>query len=477
MADILTPDLCIIGAGSGGLAVAETARAYGASVVLVEKARLGGSALNTGAIPAKALVAAAAHAQAMRDGVAFGIAAEDPKINFRRVHDHVEQVITALAPQHAAARLEALGVEIVSGTARFINRRAVTVGETEIRARRFVIATGARLPVPSIPGLDAVPYFTSETILDNTRKLTHLVVIGGGPLGLELAQAYARLGTEVTVIESGPMLAGFDPELAAVALKRVAEQGVSLRPHATVTAIQPRSMGIGVAVQNGEVDQLLDVSHILVAADRMPNLAGLELEKAGIRMNKADPRLLQLSAGLKTTNPRVYAIGDAAGGQSVQAAVRQAQLVVRNALLGALARADALRAPRVVSTDPELAEIGLNEALARTKHGVGFRVTRWSYADNDRARTSRETYGLAKLITDRSGKILGAGVVGPGASELVSLFSLAIAGGLNASKLAELVAPYPSFAEIVVRLGEEFRRGETHKPLVKQWISFNKLLG
>lgn len=477
MADILTPDLCVIGAGSGGLAVAEAARAYGASVVLVEKARLGGNALNTGAIPAKALVAAAAHAQAVRDGGAFGVASDDPRINFRRVHDHVEQVITALTPQHSAARLGALGVETVTGTARFINRKAVTVGDTEIRARRFVIATGARLPVPSIPGLDAVPYFTSETILDNTRKLTHLVVIGGGPLGLELAQAYARLGSEVTLVENGPMLAGYDPELAGIALKRVAEEGVSLRPHAAVTAIQPRSMGIGVVVQNGETEQLLDASHILIAAERMPNLAGLDLDKAGIRVNKADPRLLQLSPALRTTNARVYAVGDAAGGQSVQAAVQQAQAVVRSVLLGAMAKPDTLRVPRVVSTDPELAEIGLSESSARTRHGVGFRVTRWSYADNDRARAARATYGLAKLITDRSGRILGAGVVGPGAAELVSLFSLAISGGLKAGQLAELVAPYPSFAEIAVRLGQEFRRGEASKPLLRQWINLNKLLG
>ena len=477
LADILTPDLCVIGAGSGGLAVAETARAYGASVVLVEKARLGGNALSTGAVPARALVAAAAQAQAVRSGAAFGIAADDPKINFRRVHDHVDQVITALAPQHAAARLGALGVEVVEGTARFVNRRAVAVGDTEIRARRFVIATGARLPVPAIPGLDAVPYFTSETILDNTRKLTHLVVIGGGPLGLELAQAYGRLGSQVTVIENGPMLAAYDPELAGIALKRLAEEGVGLRPHATVTAIQPRSMGIGVVVQDGESEQLLDASHILIAAERMPNLAGLDLDKAGIRMNKADPRLLQLSPTLRTSNQRVYAVGDAAGGQSVQAAVQQAQAVVRSALLGAMARPDALRVPRVVATDPELAEIGLTESSARTRHGVGFRVTRWSYADNDRARSARQTYGLAKLITDRSGRILGAGVVGPGAAELVALFSLAMSGGLNANKLAELVAPYPSFAEIAVRLGQEFRRGELGKPLLRQWISLNKLLG
>lgn len=477
MADILTPDLCVIGAGSGGLAVAEAARAYGVSVVLVEKARLGGTTLSTGAIPAKALGAAAAHAQAMRNATAFGIVAEDPKINFRRVHDHVDQVIASLSPMNAVGRLEALGVDIVRGAARFTDRRAVMVGETEIRARRFVVATGARLPVPPIPGLDAVPYFTSETILDNTRKLTHLVVIGGGALALELAQAYCRLGTEVTVVENGPVLAGFDPELAALVLKRVAEEGVKLRANAVVTAIQPRSMGIGVAVRDGDADQVLDASHILVATERVPNLSGLDLDKAGVRMNKADPRLLRLSPALQTSNPRIYAIGDAAGGQSVQAAVRQAQIVVRGALLGVMVRATTLRVPRVVSTDPELAEIGLNESQARTRHGIGFRVTRWSFADNDRARATRDTYGLAKLITDRSGRILGAGVVGPGASELVSLFSLAIAGGLRADKLAELVAPYPSFAEIAVRLGEEFRRGETQKPLLRQWINLNRLLG
>ena len=302
-------------------------------------------------------------------------------------------------------------------------------------------------------------------------------MIGGGPLGLELAQAYARLGSQVTLAENGPMLPGYDPELAAIALKRIAEEGVSLWPHAAVTAIQPRSMGIGVVVQNGESEQLLDASHILIAAERMPNLAGLDLDKAGIRMSKADPRLLQLSPALKTTNARVYAVGDAAGGQSVQAAVQQAHAVVRSVLLGIMAKPDPLRVPRVVSTDPELAEIGLNESSARTRHGIGFRVTRWSYADNDRARAARETYGLAKLITDRSGRILGAGVVGPGAAELVSLFSLAMASGLGANKLAELVAPYPSFAEIAVRLGEEFRRGEAAKPLLRQWISLNKLLG
>jgi pyruvate/2-oxoglutarate dehydrogenase complex dihydrolipoamide dehydrogenase (E3) component len=422
-------------------------------------------------------MAAAEHAQAMRDGIPFGIVAEDPKVNFRRVHDHIEQVIAALAPESSAARLGAQGIDVVTGTARFMTRKAVAVGDTEIRAHRFVIATGARPTIPAIPGLDAVPYFTVETILDNTRKLTHLVVIGGNSAGIELAQAYNRLGTEVTVIENGPMLPGVDPELAAVALRRVEEEGVKLLSDTAVTAIQARSMGTGVAIRSGDIDRVLDASHILVSTDRVPNLDGLDLDKAGIKRAKADPLRLQLTPGLRTSNARVYAVGEVAGGLSVPAVARQAETVVRNALLGLAARPDPHGIPRLVSTEPAIAEVGLSEAAARTRYGASFQVTRWAFADNDQARAARKTLGAAKLITDRSGVIVGAGIVGPGASELVSLFALAMAGRLKAGKLADLAAPYPSYAEIAVRLGQEFRRGEAQSPLTRRWIALNRLLG
>jgi pyruvate/2-oxoglutarate dehydrogenase complex dihydrolipoamide dehydrogenase (E3) component len=392
------------------------------------------------------------------------------------VHDHIDQVIAALAPQNSAARLAALGIDVIAGAARFVSKKAVAVGETEIRARHFVIATGSRPVVPAIPGLDAVPYFTADTILDNTRKLTHLVVIGSGAAAIELAQAYCRLGTEVTVIASGELLPGVDPELAAVVLARLEEEGIHLEPHAAVTAIQSRSMGIGVAMRNGETDRLLDASHILIAGERVPNLDGLDLDKAGIRFEKGRAGRLHLGANLRTSNSKVYAVGDVAGSQSVPSAAREAQAVVRSALLGLLARPDRV-VPRLVSTDPTIAEVGLSEITARKHHGIGFRVTRWAFADNDQARAARETYGLAKLITDRRGKIIGAGVVGPDASELVALFSLAITSGLSATDLAAMSVPYPSFAEIAVRLGTELRRGETQGPMVKAWMSIHRLLG
>lgn len=477
MADILTPDLCVIGAGAGGLAAAELAATFGASVVVVERGKLGGLSLNSTSVPAKALSAAAFHAQAMRSAAPFGITPEEPRINTRRLHDHLNQVITAIAPRDAEARLQALGIEVLKAEARFVDHRTLSAGETLIRARRFVLATGARVVPPAIPGLETVPYFTTETIFDNTRKLTHLVVIGAGPVGLEIAQAYRRLGTDVTVVEAGQPLPASDPELAEIALRRMREEGVDIRPLTEVTGILARSMGIGVAVRSGEAEQVLDASHILVATPRMPNLEGLDLDKAGIRRAKADSAQLQLTPGLRTSNRRVFAVGDVAGGeQSVHLARQQGERIATNVLFRLPVRQKPELVPRVSYLDPEIAEIGLTEAAARKRVKAGVVVTRWSFAENDRARADRAAFGTAKLVTDRYGKILGAGVVGSGAGELIALFSLAMSRGLSARHLVDLVAPYPTYAEIARQLGLEFHRGLGNKPLLRRIVEFVRYL-
>lgn len=471
LAEIITADLCVIGAGIGGLTAAAEARALGASVVLIERDKLGGDYLNTGTVPSKALAAAAAHAHAMRTGGPFGIAGDEPRVNTRKVHDGIEQIIAAIAPNDAVARVEALGVQVVKATAKFLDPRTVEAGETHVRARRFIVATGARSSVPPINGLDAVPFFTTETIFDNTRKLTHLAVIGGGPLGLELAQSYGRLGTAVTLIESGTLLAGYDPELAAIALGRMREEGVDLRPGAHVESIQARSQGIGVIIRSGEQDQMLDVSHILVANRRVPNLDALDLAKAGIRHDPANSDHLQLTAALRTSNNCVYAIGDAAGGtQRAHLAAYQAKLAVRSALLGLPVKADAADVPSVVFTDPEIAEVGLNEVAARQKQGENFRVLRASFADNDRARASRQTWGAAKVIVGRDGRLLGAGITGTGAGELIGLFAFAIANRMNARQLADFAAPHATLSEIVTRLGREYSGPAAVSPLMQRLV-------
>jgi pyruvate/2-oxoglutarate dehydrogenase complex dihydrolipoamide dehydrogenase (E3) component len=476
LAEYLTPDLCVIGAGAGGLAVAEAARAAGASVLVVERARIGGNALNAGMVPARALAAAAARLDAIRDAGRFGIAVDGASVSFRRVHEYVSQVITSFRPAASPAHLEAIGAELVAGTAQFVDRRTLAVGDTQIRARRYVIATGAATRVPQIPGLDAVPFFTAETILDNTRKLTHLLVIGGTAEALELAQSYRRLGSAVTLVAPDLPLAACDADLSAVVLRRIAEEGVSIRSPANVVAIQPRSMGIGVMVAEGEAEELLDVSHILVATGRVPLFEGLEVDKAGIRRAKDDPARLQLTGPQRTTNRRVFVIGDAAGGVHSAASARaQATELVRRAVLSLPVPARPL--PVVVYTSPPLAEVGLTEKLARRRFGTGFSVLRAAYGDTEWARTSRETYGVAKVLVDRNGTILGAGIAGTGASELVALFSLAIVNRLKVTDLAGFGTASASLAQIANQLGETALRQKGPPRWLASWRQLVRAIG
>lgn len=476
MAEYLTPDLCVIGAGAGGLAVAEAARAAGASVLVVERGRIGGNALNAGAVPAQALSAAAARLQAIREASQFGIAVEGARVSFRRVHDHVSQVVAGLRPAASAAHLEAIGAEVLTGAGRFVDRRTLAVGDTLVRARRFVIATGAATRVPPVPGLDAVPYFTAETILDNTRKLTHLLVMGGGPEALELAQAYRRLGSEVTLVSADLPLGEIDPDLGAVALRRLAEEGVAIRTPANVIAIQPRSMGIGIVVSNGEGEDLLDVSHILVATGRVPAFDGLDLEKAGIRRAKDRPDRLQLTGPDRTTNGRVHVVGDAAGGghSAVSARIHAADLVRRvvQSIPGAPPPV-----PVVVHTSPPIAEVGLTEQTARRRLGSAHSIVRAGYGETDWSRARRDSYGTAKLVVGKDGRILGAGVAGNGASELIALFSLAVARGLKVTDLATFAPASPSLAELALRLGEAAARERPQPFWLKAWQRVVRALG
>lgn len=477
LAEILTPDLCVIGAGLGGLTAATEARALGGSVVLIERDRMGGDYLNTGAVPSRALAAAAAHAHAVRSGVPFGIAADEPRIHARKVHDAVEQVIAGIAPHEAAARIEALGATVIKADARFLDHRTVAAGDVSIRARRFIIATGSRSVVPPIPGLESVPYFTSETIFDNSRKLTHLVVIGGGATGLEIAQSYGRLGTAVTVVDPSVPLAASDPELVAVALERMGAEGVSIRPGTEVVQIQPRSQGIGIIIRTGDREEMLDASHILIANGKAPNLDSLDLDKAGVRRTGGDPQRLELNPALRTSNRRVYVVGGAAGIDTrAQLAAHHARAVVRSALLGLPVRADASEVPTVVFTDPEIAEVGLREPEARERFGDGYAVLRTSFADNDRARATQQGYGLIKLLISRQGRILGAGVVGDRAGELIALFSLAISRRMSVGDLGSFPVPNTTLSESIGRLAGEHLQDRPVGPVMERLVSLVRLL-
>jgi pyruvate/2-oxoglutarate dehydrogenase complex dihydrolipoamide dehydrogenase (E3) component len=444
--DIVETDLCVIGGGSGGLTVAAGAVQLGARVVLVEGGAMGGDCLSTGCVPSKALIAAAARAQAMRGAGRFGIRAAEPVIDHAAVSDHVQGVIAAIAPHDSQARFEALGVRVIRAWARFAGPAEVEAGGTRIRARRFVIATGSGPFVPPIPGLDTVPFLTNETLWSLRERPAHLVIIGGGPIGLEIAQAHARLGARVTVIEAAAALGREDPEAASVVLARLRAEGAEIVERTQAERVTASGDGAAIVVTAGGRD--IAGSHLLVAVGRAPRLAGLGLAAAGIA---SGPKGITVDRGLRTTNRRVWAIGDAAGGlQFTHVAAWHAGLVLRAALFCLPVRADPRAIPRVTFTDPELARIGPTEAEARALHGDRIEVLRHGYADNDRAQAERETEGFAKILVLR-GRPIGATIVGPAAGEAISLLALAISARLRIGALAGMVAPYPTLGEIVKR--------------------------
>jgi pyruvate/2-oxoglutarate dehydrogenase complex dihydrolipoamide dehydrogenase (E3) component len=436
----LTPDLCVIGAGSGGLAVAAGAVQMGASVVLVERGRMGGDCLNYGCVPSKSLLASAKLADAWRHGGEFGVFYEPPRIDFAAVADSVERVIAGLAPNDSQERFERLGVRVIRAEARFVDRRTVQAGDTLIRPRRFVIATGSRPVVPPIPGLDHVPYLTNETVFANRERPEHLIVIGGGAVGIELAQAHRRLGSAVTVIDAGPLLPREDPELAGRLTALLAEEGIALQPSVDVAGVGRNDSGVAVVLANGEH---IIGSHLLLAAGRRPDTAALNLDAAAI---ETTPHGIKLDARLRTTNRHIFAIGDAAGGpQFTHVALYHAGIVIRNALFRLPARVDYRALPWVTYTDPELAQAGLTEMAARAQGTV--RIERWPFADNDRARTERDTAGEVKIVTRRNGRILGATILGSGAGDLILPWALAISQNLKIAALANLIVPYPTRGE------------------------------
>ncbi len=475
MAELLEPDICVIGAGSGGLSVAAAAAAFGVPVVLVEKGRMGGDCLNYGCVPSKALIAAARHVAGIAEAAEFGIAAGRATIDFQRVRDHVRRVVAAIAPNDSAERFTGLGVQVIKGAARFKDATTVAVGEAvEIRARRFVIATGSTPAIPPIAGLAEAPHLTNETIFELAECPRHLVVIGAGPVGLELAQAFRRLGAEVTVIEAAAPLAHEDPECAAVVLDQLARDGVAIRSGVTVASVRGANGGVQLAIAAGDREEVVAGSHLLVAAGRTPNIGDLGLDLAGI---KHEPRGIVVDKRLRTTNKRVYAIGDVAGGpQLTHVANYHAGLVVRHALFRLRGRVRYDAVPRVTFTDPELAHVGLTEADAKArKHKV--RLLRWPYHENDRAQAERATHGHIKIVTTRRGKILGATIVGRNAGELIATFTLAIAHGLNIRAFADTVVAYPTLAEIGKRAAITHFAADLTRPMVRRIIAWLRRFG
>ncbi len=439
-------DVCVVGAGSAGLSMAYGASQMGARTVLIESGKMGGDCLNYGCVPSKSLLAAAKAAHAQASSAPFGIAPVAPRIDFAGTKDHVREVIDTIAPVDSQERFEGLGVNVIRARARFVSSREIEAGQWRIRARRFVIATGSRPFVPPIEGVKDVPFLTNESVFDLRDRPEHLIIIGGGPIGMEMAQAHLRLGSKVTVVAGKRALSRDDPELAAIVVARLRAEGVKIDEGRHVTRLSGAEGAVIAELDDGRT---LRGTHLLMAAGRAANTDGLGLDAAGI---DSDRNGIRVGDDLRTTNRRAYAIGDVAGRlQFTHLAGYHAGVIIRPILFGLPARARQDHIPWVTYTDPELAQCGLTEAQAREKHGDRLSVARFDYSENDRAQAERRTTGLIKVMVVK-GRPVGASIVGAQAGELVGLWSLAIVNNLKMSAIASMVAPYPTISELNKRV-------------------------
>lgn len=445
----LKPDLCIIGGGAAGLSVAAGAAQLGQKVVLIEQNEMGGECLNSGCVPSKALLRAAKAAHDLKSGRRFGLEPNAGKVNFSETMDYVRSVIAIIAPHDSVERFRNLGVTVIEASAQFISPETVQAGSHKISARHFVIASGSKPIIPSIRGLSSVDYLTNETLFSLKSLPQHLLILGGGAMGLEMAQAFRRLGSKVTVIERLTCLAEEDREAISPIMDQLRDEGVTIVENCSVKSVQKTGRKIILKTSQAE----LTGSHLLLATGRQPNVSGLGLDRAGVSLEDG---FVKTDLRLRTTNKSIFAIGDVTRhGGSTHAASDHAGIVIRNALFRLPARIRPAMVPRAVYTSPEYARIGMTETAARAA-GHGVIASRWPFTENDRARCEDDQTGIVKVTCLPSGKILGAAICGANAADLLTPWSLALTRKMKLSHIAGLILPYPSRSEASKRAASDF---------------------
>ncbi|MDF2119325.1 FAD-dependent oxidoreductase [Roseiarcaceae bacterium H3SJ34-1] len=484
MTETLTPDICIIGGGAGGFAVAAGAAAFGVAVVLIEKGEMGGDDLNYGSVPAQVLRNAGSAAHVMTSAQDLGLAPVQPAVDMAALQQRIRATIAGLAPAVSEARLTAMNVRVVRAAARFVSSKAVDAGDVRIEARRFVIATGSSPTVPKIAGLEYVRALTNETVFDLRELPQRLIIAGASRHGLELAQAFRRLGSEVIVLDARTVLSDMDPEFVDHLLGALTREGIEIRQNVKIERIEPDGKGIRAIVASGAQTDTVVGSHLLITAGRSANVHNLGLEQAGIAFG---PDGIKVRANLRTSNRRVYAIGDVAQNNilqdgSAQAAQYQAGLVLRSLLFRQSAAVVPGLVPQALYTDPEIAVVGQQDDGAG-KLGLKTMVYRWPFAETEKARAALgpgghgPANGHIKVIVAPNGQILGAGIVGPQASELIAPWQLAIAKKLKIGDMADLIVPHPSFSEVSRRASLMYYSVKLHSSLLQSVIGLLRKLG
>jgi pyruvate/2-oxoglutarate dehydrogenase complex dihydrolipoamide dehydrogenase (E3) component len=466
-------DLCIIGGGAAGLVAAAGAAGLGARAVLIDNHRLGGDCLYTGCVPSKALLHQAMLVHTARQAVHLGMEVNGHP-DLAAIHNYVQSVIKQIEPHDSPERFRDLGVEVIFGDACFLDKHTVTVGNSTIRARNFVLATGSRPSIPMIPGLNTVPYFTNETIFNNAAALPELVILGAGPIGLEMAQAHQRLGSQVTVLDLAPaILPREDPDLADVVRSALEGEGVKFLLGQTTSNVWPGSSASDASINFALTDATgkkhkLGASHLLVATGRLPNIENLGLDKA--RVETKSGRLI-LNRKLQTTNKRVYACGDVAGPYNfTHMAEHQAGVVLRNTLFHLPAKSEDRLVSWSTFTDPELARVGLSETEAINQN-IEHQAITFPFSELDRARTDNQSSGHIKVVVNKKGKILGAAIAGKNAGELIHEYVLAMKQKLKLGQLAGVIHIYPTLSQINRRVADTYLKTKL-TPARKKLLKF-----
>ena len=447
-------DLIAVGGGTAGLVTAAGGAGLGARVALVERDRLGGECLWNGCVPSKALLACARAAAQVRRAERFGVRVRGMEVDFLAALRWVREAQRRIEPHDSPDRFRALGVDVVAGEARFVDARTLDVDGRRLEAKQIVIATGTRAALPPLPGLDAVPYLTNETVFDLDRQPRTILVLGAGPIGLEMAQAFTRLGTPATVVELSPaLLPREDEEIAAILGAALRAEGIDIRLGVKATGVRVEAGAVVLACEGADgARSELRADALLVATGRRSNIETLELDRAGVATDRGDVRV---DDRLRTTADGIWAAGDVTGGlRFTHVADYEARLVLRNALFPLASRRDYSAVPWVTFTEPEVAHVGLTEREARERHGDRIGVWRRPFDDVDRAIADDETVGMVKLITDARGKIVGGHIVGHDAGTMIAEVTLAMRHGLGVAQLAAAIHPYPTYPEALKQAAE-----------------------
>ena len=458
-------DIVAIGGGTAGLVTAAGSAGLGARVALIERDRLGGDCLWTGCVPSKALISSARVAHHFRHAAAHGLRAVRPEIEGADVLASVRDVRAEIEPHDDPERFRAMGVDVVEGSARFVSPHEVEVNGRRLRGRRFVIATGSRAAVPPIPGLEEAGYFTHAEAFDRDTIPGSLAVVGGGPIGVELAQAFRRLGADVTVVELlDRLMVREEPELAELLTDRLRNEGIRIRTGRIVTRVErvgdrrrvtiaPAGDATGAGADTAET---FEVDEVLVAAGRAPNTEGLGLDVAGVETSKG---WVTVDAKLRTSRRHIFAAGDVTGGfLFTHVADHEARTVVQNALFPVRANIDYGVIPWCTYTEPELAHVGLTEAEARERHGSAVSAHVYDIGNLDRAIAERAAVGRVKIVVGKGGSILGGHILAAGGGTMIAEIALAMKAGVKLGTLASLVHPYPTMSEGVKRTADAYRR-------------------